>query len=107
MRRKIQGFLISGTVVAKSTARPLPNLIVEALDRDLLIDDRLGSTTTDQEGYFELRYDQSDFQELFFDLRPDIYLRLRLRDGSLILTTEEKVRYEAGRTETFHIMVPA
>lgn len=106
MQDKTRGFLIQGTVVSRDTRQPLPNLIVEALDKDLLFDDRLGSATTDQDGYFELHYERGDFQELFMDLKPDIYLRIRRADGSVILTTEDKVRYEAGRTETFNIMIP-
>lgn len=103
---KRTGFLIYGTVVARSSGRPLANLIIEALDKDLLFDDRLGSVITDRDGGFEIRYERADFQELFFDHKPDIYLRVRRGDGRIIYTTADRVRYEAGRTEAFHIRIP-
>ena len=99
-------FRIYGKVVVRETGRGVANLIVEALDKDFFFDDRLGSVITGSDGAFEIIYDSEDFRELFFDLKPDIYLRVRKADGTLILTTEDKVRYNAGKTEVFYIPVP-
>ncbi|QQO55252.1 MAG: S8 family serine peptidase [Thiohalocapsa sp. PB-PSB1] len=103
--KKDGGFRIFGKVVAKTTDKGIPSLIVEALDKDLCVDDRLGSGITDENGQFEILYSGKDFQELFFDLKPDIYLRIKDKAGKVIHTTRDKVRYNAGRTEEFNIVL--
>jgi len=103
---KQKAFKIYGKVRELESKIGVPGLIVEALDKDLIFNDRLGSVTTDNAGNFEIRYDKEDFQELFFDQRPDIYLRIKTPDGKLVSTTEDKVRYGANRTEEFVINLP-
>lgn len=94
-------FKIEG-IVCDENQQGLAGLIVEALDKDFLCDDRLGSTRTDDNGRFEIAYSKADFS-MFFEQKPDIYLRVKEADGTVIHTTENKVRYEAGRTEEFRI----
>ena len=81
----------------------IAELRIEALDKDLFYDDRLGTAITDWDGSFDIRYSGEDFQDAYQDKEPDIYLRVKAPDGSIIITTEEKVRYRAGRTEEFII----
>lgn len=71
----------------------------------LFFDDRLGSVITGKDGEFEIVYDREHFQQLFFDRKPDIYLRIRKADGRVVHTTEDSVRYEAGRTEFFVVVI--
>lgn len=104
--KKEDYFKVFGKVLEKETKRGILGLIVEALDKDLCFDDRLGSVITDKDGNFELKYDREDFQELFFDRKPDIYLRVKSPDGKIIYSTEDKVRYEAGKTEAFIVNIP-
>jgi hypothetical protein len=99
------GFRIYGRVVNKRTEFGMAGLTIVAVDKDIIIDDRLGKTTTDPRGYFEIRYDKRDFQDIFFDKKPDIYLQVFKSNGELIHTTEDKVRYNAGRTENFIIRI--
>ena len=105
MDEKVKFFKIYGKVIIRETGKGVPKVIVEALDKDLLFDDRLGSVITDKAGNFQILYTREDFQELFFDLKPDIYLRVRKSDGTIIHTTEEKVRYGASKTEVFVINI--
>lgn len=99
-------FRISGTVVEEGTGRPLPNLQVRAYDRDLLYSDLLGSAVTDARGGYALSYTGDDFRELF-EKRPDIYLEVvDPASGETIYTSEEAVRWGAGRDEVFRIEIP-
>lgn len=102
---KQKEFKIYGKVKKAETGEEISGLTVEALDKDLRCDDRLRSATTDKEGNFEIKYDKEDFQELFFDQRPDIYLRIKNSRGDVIHTTEAKVRYGAAKTEAFSIAI--
>ena len=92
-------FKIYGKVIEKETDKGIPNLTVKAFDKELLFDDLLGAVTTDRNGNFEIKYDKEDFQELFFDEKPDIYLTIRNPEGEVIHVTKDKVRYKAGETE--------
>lgn len=105
VKKNNKGFKIHGEVVTKETGKGIPGLVVEALDKDLFIDDRLGLAVTDDKGKFEILYGREDFQECFFDRKPDIYLRIKDKAGKVIHTTEEKVRYEADSTEAFRIAI--
>jgi hypothetical protein len=104
--KKEKCFRIFGVVRRQGKKKGIPHLRVQALDKDLFFDDRLGSATTDGDGRFEIRYAESDFRD-FFDLRPDIYLKITDADGAALFTTEDKVRYEAHDTEKFIVELPA
>lgn len=104
VKRKTE-FKIYGRIINNDTGEGLPNLIVTAADKDLLIDDLLGAVATDVNGNYEIVYDKKDFRELFFDQKPDIYLIIKTQDGKIIHSTKEKVRYEADKTEEFNISI--
>jgi len=99
-------FMIYGKVTGKESGKPLAGLTVEALDKDLLLDDRLGSATTNEDGIFRIIYDKDDFKDEFLERKPDIYLRIVNKHGKAIYTTENKVRYGAERVEKFNIKIP-
>ena len=106
MKNKEEGFVIFGRVVSKGSGVGIPNLWVKAVDKDLLFDDVLGTAVTNEQGAFLIRYDGEDFQELFFDKRPDIYLTIKNAAGDLLYSSKDKVRYQADRTEEFLIELP-
>jgi len=64
-----------GVVIEVDSGRPLPGLIVRAYDKDLVFDDFLGSTTTNDAGNFLIRFSEDDFRD-FAELSPDLYLRV-------------------------------
>ncbi|MDY6971959.1 MAG: hypothetical protein SV775_06490 [Thermodesulfobacteriota bacterium] len=105
MAEKKKGFVIYGKVTGQESQKSIAGLTVEALDKDLLVDDRLGSSITDKEGHFEIVYDKDDFQETFFDQKPDIYLKVKNSKGEIIYTTENKVKYEAAGVEEFNMVI--
>ena len=60
----------------------------------------VGSAITDTDGAFEMQFDQSYFQELFADRRPDFFFNV-FRGDDLVKSTEDSVLWnvEAGETE--------
>lgn len=98
-------FKIIGQIVEKESGQGLPGLTVKAYDKDWIYDDLLGSVETDREGKFEMVYEGRDFQELF-ERNPDIYLRVKNAALQDIYSTEDSVRFEAKRTESFKIEIP-
>ena len=99
-------FRIFGQVFAEESGEGLANLTVRATDKDLLVNDYLGAATTDENGRFEIRYEEKDFMDLLFDRKPDIFLEVSDQQGTLIHTTKDAVRYEAGESEEFIIKIP-
>ena len=98
-------FIVRGLITARDSGTGLAGLTVSACDRDLLFDDLLGETQTDEAGAFEIAYTAERFQGLF-DRQPDIYLIVKAPDGTVLHSTAANVRFEAGRDEFFEIELP-
>lgn len=100
-------FRILGTMEEEETGRPLADLIVRAFDRDLVFDDKLGSTTTDADGRFEIRFNREDFRDMG-ESQPDLYLRIFDRAGIReIHQTTDAIRWNASQSERYRIRIPA
>lgn len=100
-------FRIVGTIEEEETGRPLANLIVRAFDRDLIFDDKVGYTTTDDDGRFEIRFNREDFSDVR-ESRPDLYLRIYDRSGIReIHQTTDAIRWNASPSERYRIRIPA
>ena len=98
-------FVIHGRVFVEGTNAPLPGLRVEAFDHDILPDDPLGHTMTDTDGRFEIRYSLAHFIDIF-DLRPDVYLKVRSPEGKLLLDDHRHEHKNAERDEVFEVAIP-
>lgn len=96
-------WVVQGTVTRLDNA-PMAGVTVSLYDRDLLFDDRLGDTTTDDEGRYRLVYRTGDFRD-FIESRPDLYVRVLDAAGAELHTQPAKIRAEAGRTETLDVRV--
>lgn len=100
-------FRVFGTIEEEETGRPLAALIVRAFDRDLIVDDKVGFATTDEEGRFEIRFDRSAFQD-FAETRPDLYLRIYEPTGIReIFQTTNAIRWNASHDERYRLRIPA
>lgn len=84
-----QNYKISGQLVNKAN-KPLSNLRIEAWDKDLLVNDFVGESTTDSDGRFEINFTQAYYRELFFDNRPDLYFKIYQED-KMIHSTENSI----------------
>jgi carotenoid cleavage dioxygenase len=100
-------FRIFGVVEEAETGRPLTNLVVRAFDRDLIFDDKIGYTNTDDDGHFEIRFGMERFRELF-ESQPDLYLRIYDRAGARLLhETTDAIRWKASKNEEYRIQISA
>ncbi len=55
---------------------------------------------TDENGFFQLDFDESYFRELFLDRQPDLFFKV-FQDGKMIKSTEHSVLWNvnAGKTQ--------
>ncbi len=72
---------------------------MEAWDRDQIYDDLVGSAITDEEGAFRFEFDDTYFQELFLDRRPDLYFKV-FRGQQLLHSTEDSVLWNVQAGDT-------
>ena len=77
-------FRVEGTIEESETGRPLAGLIVRAFDKDLLFDDKLGFSITDELGRFVIRFTDDAFRD-FAETSPDLYLRIYDSTGESLL----------------------
>jgi hypothetical protein len=100
-------FRIRGTVTSEPDGQEVSNLKVEAWDKDLVIDDLLGSAKTDKTGKFALEFDSSYYKELCFDRKPDIYFKV-YSGKKLVCTTEDSVLWNVAKPDIeIDLKVPA
>ena len=97
---------VTGVVTEKETGRPLAGLVVKGFDKDLVFDDHLGDTRTDDEGHFELEFTDEAFRSPF-DENPDLYLRVFDTSGQReLVSTRGSIRWNAGEHEHYALKVP-
>lgn len=100
-------FRVFGTIEEEETGRPLPGLVVRAFDRDLIIDDKVGFTSTDEDGRFEIRFNRQDFRD-FGESHPDLYLRVYDASGTReIHQTTDAIRWNASPSERYRLRIPS
>ncbi|HKY01651.1 MAG TPA: hypothetical protein VJM53_03785, partial [Burkholderiales bacterium] len=93
-------YLIAGRVIDRATKEGVPNLVVEAWDRDTRFHDMLGSTITNVEGAFWIQLTAEYHGDYGGDETPDTFFRV-YRDQQLIKSTQSDPleNMQRGRTE--------
>ncbi len=90
-------FTITGKII-NTTRQALSDLRIEAWDKDLFIDDFVGESISDADGFFQIIFTENRFRELFFDRRPDLYFKI-FANGKLIDSTENSVLWNIDTAE--------
>lgn len=98
------GYCLAGEVVERESRRGVPDLLVEIWDNGFMIDDLLGSSTTDEAGRFTVDFDPFHFQELHAGGRPDVYFKVFA--GRTLLTSTEDVSPWNEETGQWSIGIP-
>ncbi|HYO14871.1 MAG TPA: hypothetical protein VE685_16885 [Thermoanaerobaculia bacterium] len=97
---------IRGVVKDAETGVGLPGLFLKAFDKKLRFDDLLGSAFSGPQGEFEIISELSDFRA-FFDVKPDIHIKVFRGDRRTLLhTTEKAIRWKSGKIPDFDIRIP-
>lgn len=100
---------ICGHLRSCETKIPIRNANVRAFDADLIRDDYLGSSTTDNNGHFRIDYTSAQFKVNFIPLNletdpnfvlsssgPDVYFKADLGSINLINETKHDARANVG-----------
>ena len=86
------GYRINGRVRGEDNL-PVRGLSVQAFDKDpgiyLYPDDSLGSAVTDEDGSFQITFDEQRFKD-WFEGGPEVYLVLRDQGTNVLVRTEAK-----------------
>jgi hypothetical protein len=78
--------------IVDGAGAPVKGARVEVWDKDMLIDDYLGTAVTGADGRFRVDFRWSDYKDSPFDGRPDIFLKVLHPTGGK--STKSKVFYE-------------
>ena len=84
--------VVKGRIVGRQSGAPVKGAEVEIYDKDLLLDDYLGTVTTDKDGRFEIDFTWAEYKDTVFEGRPDIFLKVR--NPATGKTTKSKVFHE-------------
>ena len=78
------------------------------MDNDLLWDDFVGRTMTNEYGYFEVVFGQENFAKLLaLEGKPDLCVIVNDAEGNrLYQTPPGEIRRDADSFEYFHITLP-
>ncbi len=99
-------WFVSGQVLVDETDEPMPGVMVRAWDDDLVDDDWLGECLTGPDGRFAISFKSREFDDHGTEDMPDIYLRVHVPSNDhVLLTTEDNIRYDAGRMERYELRV--
>lgn len=96
---------ITGFIFNQKTKKAIANLKVEAWDKDMVVDDLVGSAVTDSNGRFEITFSRKYFSELFLDRKPDLFFKI-FKESQLIKSTKESVLWNiTGDKDDIEILI--
>src|SRR2546423_7596111 len=100
MKAQIQNnYRILGRVIDRTTRQGVAGLKVEAWDKEKIVRDRVGFTTTKEQGAFQIEFTVSFFEQLFLHREPDLFFKI-FRGEELIKSTENSILWNVKAGET-------
>lgn len=69
--------IVKGRIVDRQDGTPVSGAAVEVYDRDMLLNDYLGSAVTDEGGRFQVEFTSDVFKDSVFEDRPDVFVKVR------------------------------
>ncbi|MDO7174039.1 neuraminidase-like domain-containing protein [Mariniflexile sp. AS56] len=97
-------YSLQGIVEQKENKKSIPNIKVEAWDKDKKVSDQLGLTITDDKGSFYIQYDSSRFKDDPTDHLPDVFFRI-YEGEDMIHSTEGKPLKNVTRLKDIRIAI--
>jgi hypothetical protein len=97
-------FIVRGRIVDQNEKIGLPNVVVKAFDMDRKYDDQLGSTLTDENGYYAIEYSAKEFKDVF-DKQPETYIEVLDGDGNTLYTSPRSFVHKAGFVEEINATI--
>jgi hypothetical protein len=95
------GFTIRGTILRSDTGLGMADMIVEAYDADLFLDDLLGRAQTDGQGAFSVKCPtQSGINDL-----PDVYVQVKTSRGQLLHTTRHQIITDVSEDISLNVTI--
>lgn len=96
-------FSVSGTVMGPE-GKPAANVLVRVYDKDVKYDDLLGAAMTSRKGEFAVTYRLRDFSE--DEEAADLYFVVTDSGGKELLSTADRVMFDAEREATVELVLP-
>ena len=93
--------VVTGHLVDQNTRQPVSDLRVEVWDRDLIYDVCLGTSVSNQQGDFSIKFSDADFSDLFLDEHLHLYFKV-FKDDELLKDTQHSTVWKevlAGSNE--------
>jgi hypothetical protein len=88
-----------GGFILNRKKKGIANMKVEAWDKEMIVDDFVGSAVTDSKGRFVITFTRKYFNELFLDRKPDLFFKVYHKD-KLVKSTEETVLWNLEKNKT-------
>ena len=104
VRKKKGSFIVRGRVVDENEGIGLPNVVVKAFDMDRKYDDQLGTTRTDENGYYAIEYSAKTFKDVF-DNQPETYIEVLDSEGNSLYTSPRSFVHKAETIEEINASV--
>ncbi|HIK04437.1 MAG TPA: hypothetical protein IGS40_06935 [Trichormus sp. M33_DOE_039] len=97
-------FVLAGRIVDEKTGISLPNVTIKASSGDRKLDDRLGRTVTDKEGYYRLEYSEDLLKE-FGEKKPEITIEVLDQNNKSIYQSPKGITFKIGEIHAIDVQL--